>query len=388
MKRLCRRRGVWRYVGGMIVCAACVLFLASGLRGQAGRTGTVSVESARVRAEASTSSDIAGSLASGDTVDVIGETESGGSTWYQVQYTQDGEQVTGWLRSDLLSVSGTEEETPDGEEPGETGEIETPDTQAAYTIQEPEEACPEASSLLETTIEVGDGSFTAWQADADTALYLVWASAADGSAGWYWYDPVQGTFQQNLGQFSSEGLVTALQNELTELKVSSAEALSMRLYIIIGLGVLGVILLVLVIVLALRLRNAEYEYYDDDEEDDGEEDEDAELEKPRKRGGLFGRRREEEDGDFDDFVAAVGKKREKGGAAGAEDESYDEELYEEEPEEKLDLTLTANLPQIDMSAVEEVEKTAVPGGKKPQKGQDEEDEDFDIEILDFDDLDL
>ena len=135
MKRLCRRRGVWRYVGGMIVCAACVLFLASGLRGQAARTGTVSVESARVRAEASTSSDIAGSLASGDTVDVIGETESGGSTWYQVQYTQDGEQVTGWLRSDLLSVSGTEEETPDGEEPGETGEIETPDTQAAYTIQ-------------------------------------------------------------------------------------------------------------------------------------------------------------------------------------------------------------------------------------------------------------
>ena len=109
MKRLCRRRGVWKYVGGLAVCAACVLFLSAGLQGQAARTGTVSVESARVRQEASTSAGIAGSLSSGDTVTIVDETESGGSTWYQVSYTQDGEEVTGWLRSDLLSVSESEE---------------------------------------------------------------------------------------------------------------------------------------------------------------------------------------------------------------------------------------------------------------------------------------
>lgn len=361
MKRLCRRRGVWKYMGGLALCAACALFLALGFGGKAARTGTVSVESARVRESASTDAELAGSLASGDTVDVIDETESGGSTWYQVQYTQNGEQITGWLRSDLLTVTGAEEE-PEGSEgeeaPEETEEPETP--ASAFTIQEPAEA-PAADYLTQTSVQVGETSYTAWQADADSAVYLVWASAADGSTGWYWYDPAQNTFQQDLGQFGSEGLVAALQNELTTLKESSAKGLSLRLYIIVGLAVLSVVLLVLVIVFAVKLRNADYEYeYEDDDEDDYDDD---------------------EGGDFDGFMEAVKKKR-------FEDASASDDEDEPEEDEKVDLTLTANLPEIDMSAVEEVEKTAVPGGKKPKKGQDEEDEDFDIEILDFDDLDL
>lgn len=366
MKRLYRRRGVWKYVGGLAVCAACVLFLSAGLKGQAARTGTVSVESARVRQEASTSAGIAGSLSSGQTVTIVDETESGGSTWYQISYTQDGEEVTGWLRSDLLSVSETEEPEETTEEPGETEEPETP--AAVYTIQEPSEA-PSAEYLTQTSVQVGDNSYTAWQADTDTALYLVWASAPDGSAGWYWYDPNQGTFQQDLGQFSSQGLVSALQRELTTLKDSSADSLSMRLYIIIGLGVLCVILLILVIVFAVRSRNADYEYDEDEDEDDAEEDEERD--------------------DFDDFLDAVKSRRSENG----EEETG---VPEEEPaeEEKVDLTLTANLPQIDMTAVEEVEKeaevekTAEETLKPQEKTEEEDDEDFDIEILDIDDLDL
>ena len=356
MKRLCRRRGVWKYVGGLAVCAACVLFLSAGLQGQAARTGTVSVESARVRQEASTSAGIAGSLSSGDTVTIVDETESGGSTWYQVSYTQDGEEVTGWLRSDLLSVSESEEPEETTEEPQETEEPETP--AAVYTIQEPSEA-PSADYLTQTSVQAGDTSYTAWQADTDTALYLVWASAPDGTSGWYWYDPAQETFQQDLGQFGAQGLVTALQNELTSLKESSASSLSMRLYIIIGLGVLSAVLLVLVIVFAVKSRNAGYEYYDDE---DDEEDE------------------------FDDFLAAVNKKRTSGADFGTEEENEGEA----EPEEKVDLTLTANLPEIDMSAVEEVEKKAekTPGKTEKAQKEDDGDEDFDIEIFDIDDLNL
>ena len=397
MKRLYRRRGVWKYVGGLALCAACVLFLSAGLKGQAARTGTVAVESARVRQEASTNAGIAGSLSSGDTVTIVDETESGGSTWYQVSYTQDGEEVTGWLRSDLLSVSETEEpETT--EEPAETEEPEAP--AAAYTIQEPSEA-PSADYLIQTSVLVGDASYTAWQADAETALYLVWASASDGSSGWYWYDPAQGTFQQDLGQFSSQGLVAALQRELTTLKDSSADSLSMRLYIIIGLGVLCVILLVLVIVFAVRSRGMGYEYEDDedydeddsadeDEFDSGDDEDGFEKEKGKKK-GFFSRRRaaeeDEERDDFDDFMDAVKKKR-----SGDTDE--EEESLQFEEEEKADLTLTANLPQIDMTAVEEVEKeaeaekAAEETEKAQKKTEDGDDEDFDIEILDFDDLDL
>ena len=385
MKRLCRRRGVWKYVGGLAVCAACVLFLSAGLQGQAARTGTVSVESARVRQEASTSAGIAGSLSSGDTVTIVDETESGGSTWYQVSYTQDGEEVTGWLRSDLLSVSESEEPEETTEEPQETEEPETP--VAVYTIQEPSEA-PSADYLTQTSVQAGDTSYTAWQADADSAVYLVWASAADGSAGWYWYDPAQNTFQQDLGQFGSEGLVTALQNELTTLKESSAKGLSLRLYIIIGLAVLSVVLLVLVIVFAVKLRNADYEYeYDDDDDDyDDDEGEDGyEEEKPKKK-GLFGRGRnaeeDDEGDDFDDFMEAVKKKR-------SEDASASDDEEEPEEDEKVDLTLTANLPEIDMSAVEEVEKKAGKTAPKPAKAAEaDDDEDFDIEILDLDDLNL
>ena len=389
MKRLCRRRGVWKYMGGLALCAACALFLALGFGGKAARTGTVSVESARVRESASTDAELVGSLASGDTVDVLDETESGGRIWYQVQYTQDGGQITGWLREDLLTVTGTDEEPEDseGEEaPEETEEPEAP--ASAFTIQEPAEA-PAADYLTQTSVQVGETSYTAWQADADSAVYLVWASASDGSTGWYWYDPAQNTFQQDLGQFGSEGLVAALQNELTTLKESSAKGLSLRLYIIIGLAVLSVVLLVLVIVFAVKLRNADYEYeYDDDDDDDYDDDEGEdgyEEEKPKKK-GLFGRGRnaeeDDEGDDFDDFMEAVKKKR-------SEDASASDDEEEPEEDEKVDLTLTANLPEIDMSAVEEVEKKAEKTAPKPAKAAEaDDDEDFDIEILDLDDLNL
>lgn len=75
----------------------------------------------------------------------------------------------------------------------------------AYTIQEPAEAYAGADSLEQTTIQVGEQSYTAYQSTATDQLYLVWASGEDGNAGWYWYDPSEETFQQDLGQFSQQG---------------------------------------------------------------------------------------------------------------------------------------------------------------------------------------
>lgn len=166
----------------------------------------------------------------------------------------------------------------------------------------------------------------------------------------------------------------------------------MRLYIIIGLGVLSAVLLVLVIVFAVKSRNAGYEYYDDEDDEEPEDDDDEDdswEEKGRKKGGFFSRRKAEEDDeedDFDDFLAAVNKKRTGGADFGTEEENEGEA----EPEEKVDLTLTANLPEIDMSAVEEVEKKAekTPGKTEKAQKEDDGDEDFDIEIFDIDDLNL
>lgn len=331
------------------VLAAGLMISTFGMQVSAARIGTITTDGARVRADADANAQKVCSLPVETNVDITDEKESGGKTWYQISFTLDGAQKTGWIRSDLLSVSETADpEEPAAEEPQE----ETP--AAAYTIQEPEESYSDAE-LTETSIQVGDTSYTAYQADSE--LYLVWAQKADGSTGWYWYDPQENTFQRDLGQFAgageSAGLTESLTNELTELKETSASSLKTRLYIIIGLAVLSAILLILTIVFALKSRNAGYEYEDDDYDDyDGDEED-----------------------DFDDFYDDL----KKGGKRRAE-------------KEKPDLSLTDSLPEIDMSALETAEaaklEDEVPVEPEPRKEPVETGDDIDIEILDLEDLEL
>ena len=380
-----------RYTGVLAALAAGVLIFTSGITGEAARTGTITTDGSRVRATADAEGQKVCSLPLDTIVDITDETQSGGKTWYQISFTLDGAQKTGWIRSDLLSVTETEdpqEEQPTEEESepeegagGEAGSAAI----GAYTIQEPEAEYEGADSLEKTTVSVGEQSYTAYQSALSEELYLVWAAKEDGSKGWYWYDPSEETFQRDAGQFSQSGLINSLQNELTTLKTTTAKSLSQRLYIMIGLGVLSVILLVLTIVFAVKSRNADYEYEDEDQDDEDDGD------------------------DFDDFVEAAKKKRFGRREKQAEDEyedeedysgesAYDEDVYDmaaHEEEEKPDLSLTANLPEIDLSALEEVEeepeeKTTEPVEKSEPETEPETDEEdgLDIEILDLDDLNL
>lgn len=387
MKKLYQKRKALRCMNWLAVLAMCAVFLASGITGLAARTGKITTDGARVREDADAEARKICSLPVDTTVDITDEKESGGKTWYQVKFTFEGKETTGWIRSDLLSVTETED-PGEAEPPAESEEPqeEEPSAPAAFTIQEPPEAYAGAEYLTETYVEADGQNFTAYQSDESEGLYLVWASGADGEAGWYWYDPAEGTFQLDQGQFSSQGLIKALQKEMATLKESSAKRLSQRLYIIFGLGALSLILLTVVIVLAMKLRNAEYEDFDDEDEED--EEDDYEEKKPAGR-KLFSRRREddedEEADDFDDFLAAVKEKRLEDEDDGSADFSMSEE------EEKPDLSLTANLPEIDMSAIEDVEEETAP--MQPEDTEDvedgdEDDDGFDIEILDFDDLNL
>ena len=339
-----------RYTGVLAALAAGVLIFTSGITGEAARTGTITTDGSRVRATADAEGQKVCSLPLDTIVDITDETQSGGKTWYQISFTLDGAQKTGWIRSDLLSVTETEEpEEQPAEEESEPEEGEGEETGSAgvgaYTILEPEAEYEGADSLDKTTVTVGDQSYTAYQSALSDQLYLVWAAKEDGSTGWYWYDPSEDTLQQDLGQFGQSGLINSLQNELTTLKTTTAKSLSQRLYIMIGLGVLSVILLVLTIVFAVKSRNADYEY-EDEEDYSGES-------------------------------------------------AYDEDVYDMaacEEEEKPDLSLTANLPEIDISALEEEpeEKTSEPVEKSEPETEPETDEEdgLDIEILDLDDLNL
>lgn len=374
-----------KYTGILAALAVGILVFGSGIGVDAARTGTITTDGSRVRATADAEGEKVCSLPLDTIVDITDEAESGGKTWYQISFTLDGAQKTGWIRSDLLSVSETEETTEETTESetdtaeSEEGENTETVSTGAYTILEPESEYENADALDKTTISIGDQEYTAYQSLVADQLYLVWASKEDGSTGWYWYDPAEETFQQDLGQFSQQGLVNSLQNELTTLKSSSAQTLSQRLFLIIGLGVVCLILLILTIVFAVKSKRAgdDFEEEDDDREDEETEaedeepqvDEEEELEedaeeayeeeKPKKRRGLFGRKKHGDDEDDEDF----------------EESPYDELVYEEK--KKQDFGLTGDLPEIDLSALDE-----------ETNEEEESEEEPEIEILDLDDLNL
>lgn len=426
MKKLPHKRISRRFSHFAAACAVGVMLMMYGITGRAAQVGTVLSDNVNVRTEASANSDRVCKLTKDTQVAIVDQTTgSDGQIWYSITFTHEGTEKSGWIRSDMVNVTETEDPAEGSAEGGSGGAVSA----GTYSIQEPVETYPAADALSQTVIPVGEQSFTAWVVDAGLTggreLYLVWAVDAGGNPGWFYYDPQDGTFQREMGQFSGggsgepEGMIESLQNELAKSKEENEKSLSQRLYIIIGLAALSVILLILVIVLSVKLRNAEYEYYDDDEdeeEDEGEdEDEDYEDEPKKKRGGLFRRRSRDEDyeddteiegSDFDDLLVAVKKKwaeeeeREARKMAYADDEEDygDEEEYEEEDiyeeDEEEELFSTKELPKIDMSAVMEIEEEAAKEKQKknskkkaPQPAiEPDDDDDLDIEILDFEDL--
>lgn len=409
MKKLLQKRRSYRFTRWAAVCAASAMLMLYGITGRAAQTGTVNNDNVNVRTQASAESDRVCKLSKDTELAIVDQTTgSDGKVWYSVTFTFEGEEKSGWIRSDMVTVSETEE--PEGGEGGSASPA------GGYSIQEPAETYPASDILSQTGLQVGEDIFTAWVVDAGVTggreLYLVWASDVGGNQGWFYYDPQDRTFQREMGQFSGggagepEGMIQSLQEELGRLKEESAASLSKRLYMIIGLSVLSVILLIIVIVLAVKLRGTEYEYYDDEEDDDEDEEDYEDYQEPKKkRGGLFHRRvQEEEDdeegekSDFDDLLIAVKKKwaeeeeQEAYGKNYGEDENDFEESEEESEEEYLD---EEELPEIDMSAVLEIEEEAVKEKKAKSKveepiplDEEEDMDDFDIEILDLDDLDL
>ncbi|MBO4898666.1 MAG: SH3 domain-containing protein, partial [Lachnospiraceae bacterium] len=84
---------------------AAVVFGSVSMEARAEQTGTVTVDNAKVRSDASTDSSVVSTLANGTTISVNGEkTDSSGNVWYQVTLS-DGK--TGYVRSDLMNVTET-----------------------------------------------------------------------------------------------------------------------------------------------------------------------------------------------------------------------------------------------------------------------------------------
>lgn len=86
----------------------CLFLLMPGITGQAAGTGTVKNRILNVRTEATTASTIVCKLTQGMKVSIDSEkTGTDGMKWYQVSFTYNGTTKKGYVRSDLLTASGS-----------------------------------------------------------------------------------------------------------------------------------------------------------------------------------------------------------------------------------------------------------------------------------------
>lgn len=249
----------------------------------------VNYESARVREGASTNHEIAGSAVKNTPVVITGEAKApDGKLWYQIRYNNSaGREVVGFIRSDLLTLGDppapvvTEE--PEQTQEEETGNTDTPEGEASTGTEEGEEggeATEEAP--VETPVEE-----PAPQEIVKPDYEMVFTENKEGVEEWYLYDNINGTRQ------TLAGLMAAAEAG-TRLSQANSEQASTQKVIIIVLAVLVAILAVTVTLLLFKIKDMyddgyeDYEDDEDDEEDDEEEDDedDDEEEEPvirRKR---------------------------------------------------------------------------------------------------------
>lgn len=264
---------------------------AEGINGSTASKIKIIAASARVRSEASTSSSVVGSLASGDVMDVTGETTgSDGKVWYQITGEKDGKAINGYVREDTLEVT----ETAQPEAPAEVPE-ETP-------AEEPSATAPSTN-------------------DYDVS----YADDGTGNNDWYLNDNVKGT------RYKISDLLGAAQTNETNIDTMEKQTGSLRLIIIILAVIIG--LLVIVVTVMIFKLKAAYEdgydeYGDDEDEDDEDIDEDDEDEDDDED-------MDDED-DEDDYVPRRSRRGGRGGRNNKKKPARRSSRYYEEDEDEDD----------------------------------------------------
>ena len=97
------------WIKGMLGVAVFVLFFTCQVLIGEAAEGKVTAETAKIRAQASTDSEVVGSTVKGKTIDILGAVkDASGMVWYKVSVTNGG---YGYIRSDLVQTSDTIEVT-------------------------------------------------------------------------------------------------------------------------------------------------------------------------------------------------------------------------------------------------------------------------------------
>lgn len=168
-------------IKGFLGIAVCMMvFCINGFVSQAAE-GKVIADTAKIRSEASTSSEVIGSTSKGKTVDIVGAVkDSSGTVWYKVP---NGNNTYGYIRSDLIETSETI-----------TVAENTSSSTSTENTSKPAETVPTAigeqqATISESSARIRSGAST--QHDTVTSLpegtTITLIGEASDSAGNKWY---------------------------------------------------------------------------------------------------------------------------------------------------------------------------------------------------------
>lgn len=254
---------------------------------------TVVSNGVRIRKGASTQYDVVATANRGMVLTITGEAAGGdGKTWYQVSFSYNNKEITGFIRSDLVTfdhvpadtavseITGTEE-TPD-ETTTETTPEATTEPVTEEQSQEPEQK-PEDENANIILMNVEEEVYVLpeftpiilkWEGQDINAFkngkfYLFYAQKQNGDTGWFLYDAEKGVYQRYV-------------YDTGDATIPKESTFSENILLIIILVVVIVILLAIIGLMFLKLREYTSDYYDDEyDEDDDEEDDDEEFEEEK-----------------------------------------------------------------------------------------------------------
>lgn len=178
-----RRRKLWkRGITALLALCLVSVWVLAGTFISFAQEGTITASSAKIRREASTSSEAIGSALSGQKVTINSTTQgSDGKTWYQV--TVNG--MTGYIRSDLLRADGDSSNTGSstGGNAGSTPVINPTVAVTALTPQAATVATGTAGVRVRTDASTASSIITSLQNNVAITI-LGQATGADGNV-WY-----------------------------------------------------------------------------------------------------------------------------------------------------------------------------------------------------------
>lgn len=249
------------------------------------KSGTVQTNNVRIRKGASTTADVVATANRGMVVTVTGEAAGDdGKTWYQISFTYNSKEITGFIRSDLVTFDALPADTAQSTITGSTETTEEPATETTATEEPTEPVTEEQPQEDQSTTSSDDTQdiilmnvddvpyimpeFTPiilkWEGQDINAykngdFYLFYAQKQNGEEGWYVFDSVNSVYQRYV--YSSAGAT-----------IPEESALSGNMLPIIILVVIIVILLLAIVLMFMKLREYTSEYEEYDEEDEGEEE--------------------------------------------------------------------------------------------------------------------